>query len=120
MTKLLGIRTVYNIDPNKTFRIADILEAGAIIPHSVKLDELKLEDLQNENCALCDGTGYKRVSPTILATCDHNEPEQCRCIEYAGDDPECPVHGWANEQEGSDTSTMTQLNDAGYGCGGIF
>lgn len=92
MKTLLGIRTVYDIDPNKTFRIADILEAGAILSHSVKLDELKLEDLT----------------------------EQCVCLEYAGDDPKCPVHGWMNEQEGSDTSTMTQLNDAGYGCGGIF
>lgn len=46
--------------------------------------------------------------------------EQCRCLEYAGDDPKCPVHGWMNEQEGSDTSTSAQLNDAGYGCGGIY
>ena len=48
------------------------------------------------------------------------QPEQCRCLEYAGDDPKCPVHGWMNEQEGSDTSMGAQLNDAGYGCGGIF
>lgn len=51
--------------------------------------------------------------------CANNKPV-CVCLEYAGDDPECPVHGWAKEQEGSDTSTMTQLNDAGYGCGGIY
>ena len=91
MTKLLGIRTVYDIDPTKTFRIADILEAGAILPHSVPLSEVMVEDLE--------------------------QPEQCVCLEYAGDDPKCPVHG---EQEGSDTSMMTQLQDAGYGCGGIF
>ena len=90
MTKLLGIRTVYDIDPTKTFRIADILEAGAILPHSVPINEVMIEDL---------------------------EPEQCRCLEYAGDDPKCPVHG---EQEGSDTSMSAQLNDAGYGCGGLF
>lgn len=94
MTKLLAIRTVYDIDQTKTFRIADILEAGAILPHSVKLSEVMVEDLE--------------------------QPEQCVCLEYAGDDPKCPVHGWMNEQDGSDTSTMTQLNDAGYGCGGIF
>ena len=94
MTKLLGIRTVYDIDPSKTFRIADILEAGAILPRSVPISEVMVEDLE--------------------------QPEQCRCLEYAGDDPKCPVHGWMNEQEGSDTSTMTQLNDAGYGCGGIY
>lgn len=88
MKTLLGLRTVYDIDMNKTFRIADILEAGAILPHSVKLDELKLEDLT----------------------------EQCVCLEYAGDDPKCPVHGWMNEQEGSDTGMMAQLNDSGFGC----
>ena len=91
MKTLLGIRTVYDIDPAKTFRIADILEAGAILPHSVPLSEVMLEDLK--------------------------QPEQCRCLEYAGDDPKCPVHG---EQEGSDTSMSAQLNDAGYGCGGLF
>ena len=90
MAKLLGIRTVYDIDPTKTFRIADILEAGAILPHSVPLSEVMLEDLK--------------------------QPEQCRCLEYAGDDPKCPVHGWEKEQEGSDTSTMTQLNYSGFGC----
>ena len=90
MTKLLGIRTVYDIDPTKTFRIADILEAGAILPHSVPINEVMIEDL---------------------------EPEQCVCLEYAGDDPKCPVHG---EQEGSDTSMMTQLQDAGYGSQGVF
>ena len=88
MTKLLGIRTVYDIDPTKTFRIADILEAGAILPRSVKLSELMVTDLQ----------------------------EQCVCLEYAGDDPKCPVHGYMNEQEGSDTSMSAQLNDSGFGC----
>ena len=85
MKTLLGMRTVYDIDPTKTFRIADILEAGAIIPHSVKLSDLMVTDLQ----------------------------EQCVCLEYAGDDPKCPVHG---EQEGSDTSMKAQLNDSGFGC----
>ena len=88
MTKLLGIRTVYDIDPTKTFRIADILEAGAILPRSVKLSGLMVTDLQ----------------------------EQCVCLEYAGDDPKCPVHGYMNEQEGSDTSMSAQLNDSGFGC----
>ena len=91
MKKLLGIRTVYNVDQTKTFRIADILEAGAILPRSVPLSEVMLEDLK--------------------------QPEQCRCLEYAGDDPKCPVHG---EQEGSDTSMMAQLQDAGYGSQGVF
>lgn len=94
MKKLLGIRTVYDIDPNKTFRIADILEAGAIVPHSVPLSEVMIEDLE--------------------------QPEQCCCEEYAGDIPNCPVHGWMNEQDGSDTSTKAQLNDSGFGCGGIY
>jgi hypothetical protein len=70
MTKLLGIRTVYDIDPTKTFRIADILEAGAIIPHSVKLSEVMVSDLQDENPI-------------------------CVCLEYAGAIPNA-VHG---EQE---------------------
>ena len=73
MTKLIAIRTVYNIDPLKTFRIADILEAGAILPHSVPLTDLMVSDL-------------------IML----------------------------DEIEGSDTSMSAQLNDAGYGCGGIF
>ena len=88
MKTLLGIRTVYDIDPTKTFRIADILEAGAILPCSVRLSELMVTDLQ----------------------------EQCVCLEYAGDDPKCPGHGWMNEQEGSDTSMSAQLNDSGFGC----
>lgn len=96
MTKLLGIRTVYDIDMTKTFRIADILEAGAIIPHSVKLSDLMVSDLQDENPI-------------------------CVCLEYIGDNGYCPVHGQPlGELEGSDTSTMTQLQDSGYGCGGIF
>jgi hypothetical protein len=45
MKKLIAIRTVYNVDPEKTFRIADILEAGAILPHSVPLNELLVSDL---------------------------------------------------------------------------
>ena len=45
MTKLLGTRTVYDIDPNKTFRIADILESGAILPRSVLLSDLLISEL---------------------------------------------------------------------------
>lgn len=93
MKTLLGIRTVYDIDQTKTFRIADIIEAGAILPCSVKLSDLMVTDLQ----------------------------EQCVCLEYAGDDPKCPVHGQPiSELDGSDTSTMTQLQDAGYGSQGVF
>ena len=44
------------------------------------------------------------------------QPEQCVCLEYAGDDPRCPIHGWMNEQEGSDTSMSAQLNDSGFCC----
>ena len=25
-----------------------------------------------QDCPLCNGTGYKRISPTILAVCEHN------------------------------------------------
>ena len=96
MKTLLGIRTVYDIDPTKTFRIADILEAGAILPHSVPLSEVMVSDLQNENPI-------------------------CVCLEYIGDNGYCPVHGQPiSELDGSDTSMMTQLQDAGYGCGGSF
>ena len=95
MTKLLGIRTVYDIDPAKTFRIADILEAGAILPHSVPINEVMIEDLE--------------------------QPEQCVCLEYIGDNGYCPVHGQPiGELDGSDTSTMTKLQDAGYGSQGVF
>ena len=45
MKKLLDIRTVYNVDPAKTFRIVDILEAGAILPHSVPLADVMVFDL---------------------------------------------------------------------------
>jgi hypothetical protein len=87
MKKLLGIRTVYNVDPAKTFRIADILEAGAIVPHSVPLNDLLVTDLIT-----------------------------CTCLEYAGDSYDCPTHGAV---EGSNTSMSAQLNDAGYGSGGV-
>lgn len=40
-----------------------------------------------------------------------NEPI-CTCLEIEGDDKNCPVHG---EPEGSDTSWVSQLRDAGYG-----
>lgn len=45
----------------------------------------------------------------------------CVCLEYIGDNGFCPVHGYPPlEPEGSDTSMSAQLNDAGYGCGGLF
>ena len=92
MKKLLGIRTVYDIDHNKTFRIADVLESGAILPHSVPLSEVMVSDLQDENPI-------------------------CVCLEYIGDNGYCPVHGQPlGELDGSDTSMKAQLNDSGFGC----
>jgi hypothetical protein len=81
MTKLLGLRTVYDIDPTKTFRVADILEAGAILPRSVRIDELMVADLA---------------------------PEKCVCFEFMGDNPECPIHG---ELDGSDNRMSTQMRE---------
>lgn len=89
MKKLLGIRTVYDIDPSKTFRVADILEAGAILPHSVNIGELMVADLDTE----------------------------CACFDFIGDNPDCKEHG---NFEGSDTSMMSQLQDAGFGSGGVM
>ena len=69
MTKLLGLRTVYDIDPTKTFRIADILEDDAILPHSVRIEDLMIADLTEE-------------------------PEKhCCCYEFVGDNKYCPIHG---------------------------
>lgn len=44
----------------------------------------------------------------------------CICLEYIGDNGYCPVHGYPPEVDGSDTIMKAQLNDAGYGCGGIY
>lgn len=89
MTKLLGIRTVYDIDPSKTFRIADILEDGAILPHSVTLDKLMVVDLE---------------------PADEPEKPQCACYEFIGDNPDCPIHGdeftRADEQERNELYTI--------------
>lgn len=88
MTKLLGIRTVYDIDPSKTFRIADILEDGAILPHSVSIAELMVMDLE----------------------ADEEKSSTCLCYEFVGDNPLCPDHGGeftrADEQERSDLYTI--------------
>lgn len=88
MKKLLGLRTVYDIDPTKTFRIADILEAGAILPHSVRIEDLMIADLEAEE-----------------------DDEKCICIFYIGDNGVCPVHGAlddssADYQESKDLYTM--------------
>jgi hypothetical protein len=69
MTKLLGLRTVYDIDPTKTLRIADILEDGAILPISVKIEDLMIAELTEE-------------------------PEKhCCCYEFFGDNKDCPIQG---------------------------
>jgi len=91
MTKLLDIRTVYNIDPAKTFRIADILEAGAILPRSVNIAELLVMDLEPA------------------------EPV-CYCYEYAGDNPLCPDHGEAQEFSDSDILDHSGIYCLGMGC----
>ena len=56
---------------------------------------------------------------------DIHEAEKCTCLEFAGDDLECPIHCT------TDTMTMdefeskmaggiyTQLTDAGFGSGGV-
>lgn len=100
MTKLLDIRTVYDVDPTKTFRIADILENGAILPHSVSIAELMVMDLE---------------------PADDDKSEHCLCYEHIGDNPLCPDH-WQiyAENEGSDSSMLGQLESSGYGSGGIL
>jgi hypothetical protein len=45
-------------------------EIGRRIMRQIIADENKAKD-----CPFCNGAGYKRISPTILATCDHSEPE---------------------------------------------
>lgn len=75
-------------------------------------------------CERCDNTGFKRISPTILATCDHEarkQPVFCICLEVIGDNGFCPVHGFPVDyvEEGSDNTMSTQLDDAGFGSGGV-
>ena len=67
MTKLIGVRTVYDTDPSKPFRVADVIEDGAILPHSVRIEDLQLSDLE--------------------------EKPVCCCFEYVGDNKDCPIHG---------------------------
>jgi hypothetical protein len=52
---------------------------------------------------------------------DDKKP-QCCCYEYVGDNSGCPVHGTHadEDEEGSDTSMASQLNDAGFGSGGAM
>jgi hypothetical protein len=48
-----------------------------------------------------------------------NQP-QCVCYEFAGDNDNCPVHfSWTIDLDGSNTSMESQLNDAGFGSGGV-
>jgi hypothetical protein len=55
----------------------------------------------------------------------HEEAKKllCICLEFIGDNGYCPVHGKPFTdpfEEGSDTSMASQLNDAGYGSGGVL
>ena len=97
MTKLLGIRTVYDVDPAKTFLIADILTDGALLPHSVTLDELMVMDLEP-------------------ADDDEEKSETCLCYEYAGDNPFCPDHGQAQEFTQADEQERNELYTMGMGA----
>lgn len=71
MTKLLGIRTVYDTDPTKPFRVADVIEDGAILPHSVRIEDLNVNDLESA------------------------DEQICCCFEIAGDNADCPEHAGA-------------------------
>jgi len=95
MTKLLGIRTVYDVDPTKTFRIADILENGAILPHSVTMDKLMVEDLE---------------------PADDDKSDTCLCYEFVGDNPLCPDHGDAQEFTQADEQERNDLYTMGMGA----
>lgn len=96
MTKLLGIRTVYDIDPSKTFRIADILEDGAILPHSVSIAELMVMDLEADE--------------------EQEKSTTCLCYEYAGDNPLCPDHGDGQEFSESDIIEHNGIYMIGMGA----
>lgn len=95
MTKLLGIRTVYDVNPAKPFRVADILESGAILPHSVPLDKLMIEDLE---------------------PADDDKSDTCLCYEFVGDNPLCPDHGDAQEFSESDIRDQQDLYTIGMGA----
>ena len=38
--EILGYRTVYDVDPSKTFMVADVMLPGAILPVSIRCDEI--------------------------------------------------------------------------------
>ena len=79
MTKLLGIRTVYDTDPTKPFRVADVIEDGAILPHSVRIEDLNVHDLESADEPICS------------------------CFLYMGDNPNCPEHGGMFSDHGAFT-----------------
>lgn len=99
MTKLLGIRTVYDVDPTKTFRIADILTDGALLPHSVTLAELMVMDLEP-----ADG---------------EDDSKACNCYEYAGDNKDCPIHSqyYHNDSDFSDSDIRDHAGIYSLGMG---
>lgn len=101
MTKFLGLRKVYDVDPTKPFMVADILEDGAILPHSVLLSDLPVLSLES------------------LDDITELEKPQCVCYEYMGDNLDCPIHGRA-KPEGCDSSMLGQLTAAGFGPGGVM
>jgi len=101
MTKFLGLRKVYDVDQTKPFMVADVLEDGAILPHSVLLSDLPVLTLEADTEIV------------------ENEKPQCVCYEYMGDNLDCPIHGLAN-QEGCDSSMLGQLTAAGFGSGGVL
>lgn len=52
-----------------------------------------------------------------------DEDEKCECLQYAGDAIACLIHGLLfrdDDPDGSDTSMATQLDDAGFGSGGVL
>lgn len=94
--KLLGIRTVYDVDPTKTFRIADILTDGALLPHSVTLAELMVMDLETAE----------------------EKSETCTCYEFICDNPNCPDHKHLYQVgEFSDSDIQDHLGIYNYGMG---
>lgn len=92
MTKFLGLRKVYDVDPTKPFMVADVLEDGAILPHSVLLSDLPVLSLES------------------LDDITELEKPQCVCYEYMGDNLDCPIHGEyftkADQQERNDIYTI--------------
>ena len=65
---------------------------------------------------------YKRhlaEADNIVTELNSLEP-LCICLQYIGDNGDCPVHGKGFEAEGSDTSMAAQLSDAGFGSLGVM